>query len=475
MKAAIYARYSSHNQRDVSIEIQVGKCREYCAEKGWLVVGEYCDHAVSGRSSDRAQFQRMMDDAAAGCFDVVVVWKVTRIMRNRDEMAVTRMMLKRRGVSMAYAGEDVPDGSGGTLMLGLLEVLAEYESELTAERIRDGIAKNAKDGKASGVRLFGYDVDGSDRFVVNGHEAEAVRLAFQRVLDGWTVQQVVDSLGAWRSRNGRPLSWQSVQNILRNRKYMGEYSYAGEVKEDWMPAIIDRETFERVQEVLDSKHPAPRRTGEYRYALTGKLFDQDGRPMSGTSGTSKTGKVHRYYRVKGQGQRVRCDVVERAVADAVASALADTPTRERIADLFMEYQKEGAGPKGHSELDDVRLRIGRIEAAIEAGAPFDVDRLKELHARAAELERSEAIRAPRGYTRQQVSTLLESAAQMDAERAIDVFVSCVVWGEDGCAVEFSFDGAPNPRGGDLAQIQNWWGKLGVKPTRSGFVVFTRAA
>lgn len=104
-RAAIYARYSTHGQRSESIEIQLDASRAYCSENGLMVVAEYCDHVRTGTTTDRAEFQRMMADAWRGLFDYVVIYKVTRIMRNRDEMAMARIMLRRSHVEMLYAGE----------------------------------------------------------------------------------------------------------------------------------------------------------------------------------------------------------------------------------------------------------------------------------------------------------------------------------------------------------------------------------
>ena len=132
-RAAIYARFSSHNQRSESIEIQVEKSRAYCVENDLRVVATYCDFAQTGTNTDRAEFQRMMADAKRGLFDFVVIYKVTRIMRNRDEMAMARIMLRRCRVEILYAGEDISDGSAGVLQLGMLEVLAEYKKGIFSD------------------------------------------------------------------------------------------------------------------------------------------------------------------------------------------------------------------------------------------------------------------------------------------------------------------------------------------------------
>lgn len=106
-RAAIYARFSSHNQRSESIDIQVEKSREYCNEHGLDVVRVYSDYAQTGRDVQRVEFQRMMKDAKLGIFDYVVIYKVTRIMRNRDEMALARIRLRKAGVEILYAGESL--------------------------------------------------------------------------------------------------------------------------------------------------------------------------------------------------------------------------------------------------------------------------------------------------------------------------------------------------------------------------------
>lgn len=169
-RAAIYARFSSHNQRSESIDIQVEKSREYCNEHGLDVVRVYSDYAQTGRDVQRVEFQRMMKDAKLGIFDYVVIYKVTRIMRNRDEMALARIKLRKAGVEILYAGESLGEGSTRVLNLGMLEVLAEWESAIDSERIRDGINKNAQRGMANGRTHYGWDIV-NGYYEVNEREA----------------------------------------------------------------------------------------------------------------------------------------------------------------------------------------------------------------------------------------------------------------------------------------------------------------
>ena len=319
-RAAIYARFSSHNQRGESIEIQVEKSRAYCAENDLRVVATYCDFAQTDTNTDRAEFQRMMADAKRGLFDFVVIYKVTRIMRNRDEMAMARIMLRRCRVEILYAGEDISDGSAGVLQLGMLEVLAEYESALDGERIRDGIQKNAERCMANGCVRYGWDiVDG--RYVVNEEEAAAIRLGVRMVLSGKSVADVVRAWEPYRTKRGGKWRFQTVRRILMRRENGGEYRYAGVVVPGGMPAIVPMDDEERVIRMLEDSHRPRAKTEAWDFPLTGKLYDgRDGGLMTGTSGTGKSGRPYHYYRCRSCGRTVRRDGMEKRVADAVRAA-----------------------------------------------------------------------------------------------------------------------------------------------------------
>ena len=116
MKAVIYARYSSHNQREESIEVQLRECHEFAERNGMLVIGEYCDRALTGKTDKRPDFQRMIRDSAKGKFQVVITYKVNRFARNRYDAAMYKARLKKNGVRVVYAKETIPDGPEGILL-----------------------------------------------------------------------------------------------------------------------------------------------------------------------------------------------------------------------------------------------------------------------------------------------------------------------------------------------------------------------
>ncbi len=128
MKAVIYARYSSDNQREESIEGQLRECMEYAKFNGIDVINSYIDRAFSAKTDHRPEFQRMIKDSYKGLFDVVLVWKLDRFARNRYDSAHYKAILKRNGVKVLSAKETISEGSEGVLLEAMLEGYAEYYS-----------------------------------------------------------------------------------------------------------------------------------------------------------------------------------------------------------------------------------------------------------------------------------------------------------------------------------------------------------
>ena len=394
-RAAIYARFSSHNQRSESIEIQVENSTRYCQENGLDVVRIYTDYAKTGRNTDRAEFQRMMDDARLGLFDYVVIYKVTRIMRNRDEMALARIMLRKAGVEILYAGEEIASGSSGVLQLGMLEVLAEWESAIDSERIRDGIQKNAQRCMANGRTLYGWDIV-EGRYRVNDREAAWLRKMKNKLFSGATMAEVVRSVDAMRTRQGKKVNQDTATKLLLREQNGGTYCYAGVRVEGGMPALWPKHEQDMIISMLKSRHKPHRRvdTAE-EWPLSGKLWcaccDST---LTGTSGTSATGKTYAYYKCNKCGRTFRRDVLEDAIVDVVCEAVKRPEIRGNIAALMADWSKDNA-EETPLESERIKGEIRRIDAAfeniwqaIESGIapPGGKDRVQELTERKNELE-----------------------------------------------------------------------------------------
>lgn len=174
MIGAIYARYSNGpNQTDQSIEGQVADCRAYAERNGIQIVEIYADRHISGKSIvGRNDFQRMLHDAEQHRFECVIVWKIDRFGRDRQDIAISKMKLKKAGVRLMYAEESVPEGPEGIILESVLEGLAEYYSADLRQKILRGRRETAKKGQYCGAPLpIGYTVDEDRHIIIDEEEA----------------------------------------------------------------------------------------------------------------------------------------------------------------------------------------------------------------------------------------------------------------------------------------------------------------
>ena len=144
MNVVIYARFSSHSQTEQSIEGQLKVCNEYAAANNYVVVGEYIDRAQSGTTDNRTEFQRMIADSDRHTFEGVLVYQLERFARNRYDSAINKAKLKKNGVRVLSAKENISDDASGILVEGVLESMAEYYSVELSQKIHRGMQINAQ-------------------------------------------------------------------------------------------------------------------------------------------------------------------------------------------------------------------------------------------------------------------------------------------------------------------------------------------
>lgn len=393
MKAVIYARYSSDNQREESIEGQLRECMEYAKAKGIDVIDSYIDRALSAKTDNRPNFQRMIKDSYKGLFEVVLVWKLDRFARNRYDSAHYKTILKRNGVRVLSAKETISEGAEGVLLEAMLEGFAEYYSLELAEKVKRGLTENALKAKANGgTRTFGYTVNKDRYYEIDPPAAMIVREVFQLYANGKTMKQIRDILGEREVTNyqGKKFNFNQIQRMLSNRKYMGEYRFGEIAIPDAMPVIIEKELFERVQEMLIKNKRAPsRHKAEDDYLLTTKLFcGHCGAVMNGESGTSKTARKYRYYKCVNARKRtckkktIGKEKIETAVIKAILSFLeneqAIAELSQRIYDL--QFQENTYVLKLQEQIQETQKKIANLIQAAEQGfvSETSAKRLREL-------------------------------------------------------------------------------------------------
>lgn len=371
--AVIYVRYSSHAQRDVSIDQQIRECKKYAESLGLTVIEIYADHAMTGRNDNRPEFQRMIRDSASGAFAFVIVYTLDRFARDRYDSAVHKKTLKDNGVKVLSAMEQISDDPTGVLMESLLEGLAEYYSKELARKIIRGQEDNARKCMVvSGSIPFGYRRSADGYYEIHPDEAPIVREIFNRVAAGDALIEICNSLNARGILTKHKAKWNksSFNTMLSNERYIGVYIYKDSRTEDGMPAIVSREVFERVQQRIHSKpnarksdRPEKRRREHGMYLLTGKLYcGECESPMVGVSGTGKHGEPHFYYTCKTHRENknscrmkpITRDFAEKAVAEVLKSLFTRDDVVEWMADSVIRYLAE------NHESDEIRMLRDRL-------------------------------------------------------------------------------------------------------------------
>ncbi len=350
--AVIYARYSSHNQTEQSIEGQLRVCYEYAKREGYTVVGEYIDRAISGRTDDRPDFQRMIDDSRKGAFGYVIVYRLDRFTRNRYDSAVYKHKLKKNGVKVLSAMENIGDNPEGIILEAVLEASAEYYSLELSQKVRRGMRESAMKGHSCGSQApIGYKIV-DRKFVIDESRAPFIKRAFEAYADGVPKKKIIAELNAagLRNREGKPYGITALQTALRNPKYIGTVQWDDIVVEDACPALIDRETFERVQERLkQNRRQGGKNKSDEEFLLSGKLYcGKCGETMSGTSGRGRHGGMHYYYCCHGRRKYRICskaherkEFLERYVVEKTVSYVLTPKCIQTIAEsIVAEYEKE---------------------------------------------------------------------------------------------------------------------------------------
>ena len=313
-RCAIYTRKSSSEGLDMdfnSLDAQREACGAYIlsqAGEGWSALKTiYDDGGYSGGSMERPALQRLIADIAVGLIDIVVVYKVDRLTRSLSDFAKIVDVFDEAGASFVSVTQAFnTTTSMGRLTLNMLLSFAQFEREVTGERIRDKIAASKQKGIwMGGNPPLGYDV--KDRaLVVNDAEAALVRSIFVRYLESTSVMALRDALQAegvrskqWVSRSertvgGYPMSHGAIFHLLANRIYLGEIAHRGEVHQGRHDPIVDRALFDQVAAKLKARGPnsRARKTRTATHALTGRVFDDRGHPMTPSHATMNGVRYH---------------------------------------------------------------------------------------------------------------------------------------------------------------------------------------
>lgn len=298
IKAAAYARYSSDNQTDASIDAQLRAIEEYASKNNISIVKVYVDKAKTATTDQRPEFQKMINDSKLGLFNAIIVHKLDRFSRDRYDSAYYKRLLKKNGVRLISVLEHFDDSPESVIMESVLEGISEYYSKNLAREVMKGMKESAlKCRHLGGIPPLGYDVDPeSKRYVINEYEAEIVRTIFKMYLDGYGYSAIINYLNSkgYKTKLGKDFGKNSIHDILSNEKYTGTYIFNRCASKDaegrrnshkskfedeiikipgGMPAIISPQDFQRVQEKMQrNKKRASAYRAKETYLLSGLIY-----------------------------------------------------------------------------------------------------------------------------------------------------------------------------------------------------------
>jgi len=404
MRGAGYARYSTDKQTENSIETQLNKIRVYCQEHGIELVATYTDDAQSGTNTDRAGFLALMDAARRHEFDAVLIYDISRGSRDVGDWFHFRKSMMLLGIQVISVTQKLGDITNGSdFLVELITVgMGQHEVLQTRQKSIDGVATKAKEGVfLGGLPPLGYDVVGG-AYAINPQEADMVRTIFSMYASGQSYDAILAGLHGASGKRGRPLGKNSLHSVLRNERYVGVYTWnkrhmklfrkwaGGKPNpnciriEDAIPPIIDRKTWEEVQERMDDRKRNAANKAKREYLLSGLIeCEECGAAYVGHTTKNSRGYEYRSY-CCGNKYRTHTCHVKNINADEIESFVVQNLKAYLLEVDFSEVAQSIADQVNGSskDLKAERAELAGVEAKIHNGmkAVLSGMDIPELHA-----------------------------------------------------------------------------------------------
>lgn len=398
MTAVIYARYSSSSQREASIEEQVRICKQFADRNGYMVAHVYKDSAITGKTDKRPEFQLLLKECTKKPFDAVIVYSIDRFGRNLLQSLGNASKIEDCGICLLSATEVFTNTPSGKLHRNMMMCYAQYYSDDLAQKIKCGMDFNGEHCLSTGGNIaLGFKVNEHKQFEIDPEKAPLVRMIFEMYADGRKVTEIVERMNSmgYRTAHGSQFNKNSLHTILKNKRYIGTYTYKGTEIPNSMPRIISDEVFNKVADRMSANKKAPARArAKVEYLLTTKLFcGRCKEMMTGFSATGKQGKVYNYYICNGRKAK-KCEkgmVKKDYIEDMVVSQCRKFLTPANIAKIAQKVSALCEEERDTSNLrflkkdlaDNKKKQENALNAVMETDNPTI---RKGLYDRIAQLE-----------------------------------------------------------------------------------------
>ena len=453
--AVIYARYSSDNQTEQSIEGQLRECEEYAKSHDILILNTYIDRAMTGTNDNRPDFQQMIKDSSKKDWQYILVYKIDRFSRNKYEIAKYKKILKDNNVKLLSAMENIPDTPEGIILESLLEGMAEYYSAELAQKIRRGMHETRLKGNFQGGYVpYGYKLDGK-KLIIDEEKAEVVRYIFKQYSLGTYVKDIIKSLTNMHILNkGKPFVRNTIYMILKNEKYSGIYKFNDEIYENTYPQIVSPEIYQKVKNKINMNKYG-KRSVDVVYLLRNKLVcGYCGMPISAEGGTARDGTKKHYYKCLGRKRNNGCkkatiskETLENFVIESITNVLNSPKYIDTLITNLMKLQEHSTETNLTlktllNEQKEAKTILNNIMKAIESGIINKTtnQRMKELETQIEELEKLILIEKNKTnvkLSKQEIKEYYIQAIKLEPKMLIDYAIKEIKAFDDQIDITFN--------------------------------------
>lgn len=409
-RAVIYARFSSNNQREESIDAQIRECTKYAENNGYVIVNSYCDSAKSGTSAEREQFQKMVTDSEEQDFSYVIVHKLDRFSRDKYDSVHYKKRLRNNNVRVVSCLEHLSDDPESIILESVLEGMSQYYSANLSREVMKGLKENAYKCKhTGGMAPLGFDVEKETlKYVINEEEAEIVRKIFTMYAGHHGYSEILEHLNksGYKTKLGRPFSKSSLNAIIKNEKYRGIYVYNRKKEfdfnrkrrptlkseseviriEDGMPRIISDDLFFKANHLATKKQlKSGTYNAKHHYLLSGLIkCGECGASLSGNSRTGgRSSSMYSSYRCstktnkkagKCNCKEIRKEYIEHFVLDELNDLLFSGENVKRLTELLSEQsslqqrQRSKEMKVLSKELTSIDMQISNTISLVTSGS-----------------------------------------------------------------------------------------------------------
>ena len=379
--AVIYARYSCDKQTEQSIEGQIRVCKEYAEKNNILIVGQYIDQALSGTTDKRPEFRKMLEDSKSKKWNHILVYKLDRFSRDVYDSTIHEYNLKKYGISIISAMENIPETPEGIILKGLIKHMNAYYSAELAQKVKRGMKETRLKGYFQGGKvLYGYKLNGRC-IVIDEEESEIVKYIFSQYNAGVFVGDIIAHLNSKNITN-RGTRWArtTIYCMLANSKYTGKYMHEDELVDNTYPQIISDEMFE-ITKIKRTKNKHGSRSLDVNYLLSNKLVcGYCGKPITAESVRNKKGVVYRYYKCSGKKafrngctkSQIKKEQLEDFVMNEVIKKLRHPKIMDSLVKTLITFQKNTDNTKSTlnmliKEQKQTQLALDNLMLALEKG------------------------------------------------------------------------------------------------------------